>query len=153
LSTRQICNREAVSDFVQEIAKLVGDKRTGRVIIVGCGHIELLVQLAQHGFADVTCCKGLAGPGVGEMTADIIIAPAADREPEFTAVLSRLAHRLRPDALLILGTAGTLIMTRVKQIQALLIQRGFAFTRMHLEPADIDLWCCRKLPASQAYAA
>jgi hypothetical protein len=153
LSTRQICNREAMSDFVQEIAKLVGDKPTGHVIIVGCGHIELLVQLAQHGFADVTCCKGLAGPDAGEMSADIIIAPAADREPEFTAVLSRLTHRLRPEGLLILGTAGALIVTRVKQIQALLIQRRFAFTRTHLEPAGIDLWCCRKLPAAQACAA
>jgi hypothetical protein len=153
LSARHLCNRESASDFVREIVKLVGDKRAGRVILIGCEHIELLIQLAQHGFLDVTCCKGLAGPNAGEMSADIVIAPAADREPQFPAVLSRLTHGLQPDAILILGTAGALIMTRVKHIQALLIQRGFAFTRMHLEPAGVDLWCCRKVPASQAHAA
>jgi len=87
------------------------------------------------------------------MAADIIVVPIANRKLESPAVLSRLSRGLRPGGVLFLGTAGTLLMTRKRQIQALLIQQGFAFTRIHVEPADIDLWCCRKIPVWQARAA
>jgi hypothetical protein len=120
---------------------------------VGCEHIELLIQLAQQGFVDVTCLDVTAGPNAGEMSADSIIAPAVDREPELAAVVSRLGRGLRPDGVLFLGIAGSLIMGRMRQIQGLLIQHGFAFVRMHLEPADIHLLYCRKIPALQAQAA
>jgi hypothetical protein len=153
LSTQHICSRETASDAVHKIIKLVGSKRVGPVVVIGCEHIELLIQLAEHGFVDVTCCRVLAGPHAVETSADIIIAPAADREPEFPAVLSHLARGLRPGGVLLLGTAGTLLMTRKRQVQALLIQQGFAFTRMRLGRADIDLWCCRKIPVWQAHAA
>jgi hypothetical protein len=104
-------------------------------------------------FVDVTCLAVLAGPIAGEMSADIIIAPAVDREPRLAAVLSRLGRGLRPDGILFLGTAGSPIMTRIWQIQELLKQQGLAFVRTHLEPADIDLLCCRRIPALQAQAA
>ena len=153
LSTRQVCSRETASLLAQAIVKLVGRKRTGRVMLVGCQHIDLLIQLAQHGFVDVTCLAVLAGPIAGEMSADIIIAPAVDREPRLAAVLSRLGRGLRPDGILFLGTAGSPMMTRIWQIQELLKQQGLAFVRTHLEPADIDLLCCRRIPALQAQAA
>ena len=121
LSTQHICSREIASDFVQEIAKLVGSKPAGRVLLLGCEHIELLIQLAQHGFVDVTCCRVLAGPHAAESSADIIIAPAVDREPEFPAVLSRLTRGLRPDGVLIFGTAGALMI------------RGLRLTRLSLK--------------------
>jgi hypothetical protein len=153
LNIRHVCSRETASDLVDEIVKLVGRKQTRRVVVVGCEHIELLIQLCRYGFVEVTCFRVPAGTHAAETSADIIISPAADREPEFPAVLSRLARGLRPGGVLFLGTAGTLLMTRKRQIQALLIQQGFAFTRMHLERADIDLWCCRKIPVWQAQAA
>jgi hypothetical protein len=153
LSTRQVCSREAASLLAQAIVKVVGRRRSGRVMLVGCEHIELLIQLAQHGFVDVTCLAVLTGPNVGEMSADIIIAPGVDREPRLAAVLSRLGRDLRPDGVLILGIAGSLIMTRMRQIQELLIQQRLAFVRTHLEPADVDLLCCRRIPALQALAA
>jgi hypothetical protein len=153
LSTRQACSREIASLLAQDIIKVVGGKRTDRVIVVGCEHIELLIQLAQHGFADVTCLAVMAGPNAGEMSADIIIAPAVDREPELAAVLSRLGRGLRPDGALFLGTAGSLIMTRMRQIQELLRRQGFALVRLHPQPADLQILCCRKLPALQAQAA
>ena len=112
MSTQHICSRETASDLVHEIVELLGNKRTGRAVVVGCEHLELLIQLVQHGFVDVTCCGMLAGPHAGETAVDIIIAPAADREPEFPAVLSRLTHGLRPDGVLFFGTAGALLMTR-----------------------------------------
>jgi len=65
LSTQHTCSRETASDLVHEISKLVGSKRTGRVVVIGCEHIELLIQLAQCGFADVTaagCCPGRMPP-------------------------------------------------------------------------------------------
>jgi hypothetical protein len=105
LSTRQVCSRETASLLAQAIVKLVGRKRTGRVMLVGCQHIDLLIQLAQHGFVDVTCLAVLAGPNAGEMSADIIIAPAVDREPRLAAVLSRLGRGLRPDGVLFLPVA------------------------------------------------
>jgi hypothetical protein len=67
LSTRQVCSRETASLLAQAIVKLVGRKRTGRVMLVGCQHIDLLIQLAQHGFVDVTCLAvHLAGIRPGE---------------------------------------------------------------------------------------
>jgi hypothetical protein len=150
LSTQHICSRETASDLVLEIIKLVGSKPVGPVVLIGCEHIELVIQLAQHGFVDVTCYRVPAGPHAVETSADIVIAPAADRDPEFPAVLSHLARGLRPGGVLFLGT---LPLTRKRQVQALLIQQGFAFTRMRLGRADIDLWCCRKIPVWQAHAA
>jgi hypothetical protein len=152
LSTRQGCSRETASLLAQHIMKLVGRIRTDRVIVVGCEHIELLIQLARQGFAEVTCLATMAAPNAGEMSADIIIAPAVDREPELAAVLSRLERGLRPDGVLFLSTAGSLT-TRMRQIQALLIQHGFAFVLTHLKPSDIHQWYCRKIPALPAQAA
>jgi hypothetical protein len=97
LSTRPVCTREIASIFTEQILKFAGRERTEHVIVVGREHIELLIQLAQHGFVDVTCRDVLTGPNGGEMPADIIIAPAVNREPELAAVLSRLAHGLRTD--------------------------------------------------------
>jgi len=153
VSTQPVCTREIASIFTEEILKLASKERTGRVTIIGCEHIELLIELAQHGFVDVACRDALAGPHADEMAADIIVVPIANRKLESPAVLSRLSRGLRPGGVLFLGTAGTLLMTRKRQIQALLIQQGFAFTRIHVEPADIDLWCCRKIPVWQARAA
>jgi hypothetical protein len=68
LSTRQVCSRETASLLAQAIVKLVGRKRTGRVILVGCQHIDLLIQFAQHGFVDVTaspCISRALGPTSG----------------------------------------------------------------------------------------
>jgi hypothetical protein len=153
LSARQVCTRKIASILTDQVIKLAGRERTGRVIIVGCEHIELLIQLAQHGFVDVTCRSLLIGPNAGEMTADIMIAPAVDREPELAAVLSRLAHGLRPDGALFLVTTSSLITTRMRQIQKLLKQSGFTFVRMHLAPADTELLYCRRISALQARAA
>lgn len=153
LSTRQGCSCEIASLVAQEITKLVGSKRSDRVMIVGCEHIELLIQLAHQGFVDVTCRAALAGPNAGEMPADIIVAPAVHREPKLAALLSRLERGLRPDGVLLLGTAGAGLTTQVRQIRRFLIQHGFTFVRMHLEPADVHILCCRKVPALQAQAA
>jgi hypothetical protein len=119
LSTRQVCSREGASVPAEAILNLVGRRRAGRVILVGCMHIELLIQLA----------------------------------PRLAAVLSRLGRGLRPDGVLFVGITGSLIMTRMRQIQEPLIQQGLASVRTHLEPADIDLLCCRRMPALQALAA
>jgi hypothetical protein len=133
LSMQHVCSRETASDLVHEIVEL-GNKRTGRVVVVGCEHIELLIQLARHGFVDVTYSRMLAGPHAGETAVDIIIAPAADREPEFPAVLSPLTSGLRPGGVLFFGTAGALLMTRKRQIQALLIQQGLHSRECTLGP-------------------
>ena len=66
LTTQQSCNREIASLFAKEIINIVGRKRTDRLILVGCEHIELLVALAHHGFVDVACCTALIGPNPGK---------------------------------------------------------------------------------------
>jgi hypothetical protein len=139
--------------LADEVIKLVGEKRTDRIILIGCEHIELLIQLAHTGFADVTCRSALAGPNAGEMSADIIIAPAVDRETELAAVLSRMGRSLRPDGVLILGTDATPFTNRTRQLQRLLIQHRFTFARKVVAPAHLTLLCCRKLPTLQTHAA
>jgi hypothetical protein len=139
--------------FADEVIKLVGTRRTDRIILIGCEHVELLVQLARTGFTDVTCRTALAGPNAGEMSADIIIAPTVDRQAELAAVLSRMGRSLRPGGVLILGTAATPFTNRTRQLQKLLIQHRFTFARRAVGPADLNLLCCRKLPMVQTHAA
>jgi hypothetical protein len=139
--------------IAEEIVKLVGSKRTGRVMVVGCEHIELLIELAHNGFADASCCAALAGPNGGEMSADIIVAPAVNREPKLAALLWRLESSLRPDGVLFLGTFGSRFSTRMRHMQDLLRRQGFVFVRMHLQAADLHVLCCRKLSALQTHAA
>ena len=153
MSTRQGCRREIATVFAEEILKLVGSKRTDRLVLVGCEHIELLIELVRYGFANVTCCTALTGPDAGEMSGDIIIAPAFDREPRSAAVLSRLEHSLRPGGVLLLGTGSTRLTTQTRQIEKLLVQHGFSFVRRHIEPAGLQVLCCRMVAASQAQAA
>src|SRR5215510_7808010 len=95
LSTLEGRSRAIASLFTQEIIDLLGRKRTDRVILVGCEHIELLIELAHQGFVDVTCCTALAGPNAGEMSGDVIIAPNFDRAPNSVAALARIERGLR----------------------------------------------------------
>jgi hypothetical protein len=153
LGTGQNCSRETAILLADEVIKRVGKKRTDRIIVIGCGHIELLIQLLRTGFIDVTCRSALRGPNAGEMSADIIIAPAADREAEPAAVLSRMARRLRSGGFLILATASTPFPSRTRQLQRLLIEHGFTFSRRAVAPAHLNLLCCRKVPAIRTHAA
>jgi hypothetical protein len=152
LSVRHGCNREIASLFAQATINLVGSKRTDRITLVGREHIELLIQLAHCGFVDVMCRDALAGPNTGEMSADLIIAPGADRGPQLAALLSRLEHGLNPDGVLLLG-AGEGLSTRLRQIRKLLIERGFHYVDSYMKPTDIHLLCCRKFPVLQTQAA
>ena len=79
LGTQPGCSREIALLFAEEIIRSVGQKRTDRIFLVGCGHIELLVELVYHGFTEVTCGAALAGPNAGELAADIFVIPAAER--------------------------------------------------------------------------
>src|SRR5215469_11486149 len=67
--------------YIRQVLKLAGRERTKRVMVVGCEHIEPLIQLAQRGFVDAACRDALTGPNAGEMAADIMVAPAVNREP------------------------------------------------------------------------
>jgi hypothetical protein len=153
LGTQPGCNRVIAALFAEEIIRLVGRKRTDRVFLVGCEHIELLVQLANHGFTNVTCGAALAGPSAGELTADIFVVPDIYREPEFTAALARLARYMGPSGVLLLGADASPFKTQLRQIQQVLLQRGFVFVHKHLDPVEVHLFCCRKRGAAQSRAA
>ena len=150
---QQTLSHEATSNLAEEITRLVDGRRIDRVIVVGCQQIELLVQLAHRGFADVTCRAGLAGPNAGELSADLIIVPAIDREPRLTLLLSRLVRGLRPDGLLLLCTGASPFTARLQQTQKILRQNGFAIVRRQLEPATLQVLYCRKIAALQTQAA
>jgi len=153
LSTRPVCTRKIASIFTEQVLKLAGRERTERVIVVGREHIELLIQLAQLGFVDVTCRDALRGPNAGEMAADIMVAPAVNREPKWTALLSRLERGLRPNGVLLLGIAGAGLTIQARHIRRFLLQRGFALVPVHPGRADLHVLCCRKVPALQSQAA
>ena len=153
MSTRPVGTREIASIFTEQVLKLAGRERTERVIIVGREHIELLIQLAQVGFVAVTCRDALGGPNAGELTADIMVAPAVDRQQKWTALLPRLERGLRPDGVLLLGTAGAGLTTQARHIRRFLIQRGFAFVPLHSERTDVHVLSCRKVPALRSQAA
>jgi hypothetical protein len=153
LGSGQNCSRATAILLADEVIKRAGKRRTDRIIVIGCEHIELLVQLVRTGFIDVTCRSALGGPNAGEMSADIIIAPAADREAEPAAVISRMGHSLRSGGFLILVAAATPFRNRIRQLQRLLIQHGFTFSRRAVAPAHLNLLCCRKLPTIQTHAA
>ncbi|MBV8119624.1 MAG: hypothetical protein JO081_06780 [Alphaproteobacteria bacterium] len=151
--TQQVCSRYTASLLVEELVKRVGGRRTDRVIVVGCKHIELLIELAHNGFDHVCCRTALAGPNAGEMSADLIIIPAVDQEPELEALLGWLRGGLRPGGVLIFTTAAPQLTTRSRHIQKVLRQQGFTTVRRHLEPGGIQLLCCRKIPMLQQQAA
>jgi hypothetical protein len=153
LRTQQVCNHEAASLFAETIMELVDRRRTDHVIVVGAQNIELVVQLARHGFLDVTCRSMLTGPTVGTRSAGIIIVPGVDRVPEWPAVVPRLARALRPGGVLVLRWSGSSSAVRLRQLQKLLSQHGFSFIRKHLEGLDLDVLCCRKAAAFAAEAA
>ena len=152
LSMQRTLSHEAASNLAGEITRLVDGRRIDRVIVVGCQQIELLVQLAHRGFADVTCRAALAGPNAGEMSADLIIVLAVDHEPRLTSLLSRVLRCLRPGGLLLLCTSVSPFTTRVRQTQKVLRQSGFAIDHRH-ELSGLHVLCCHKIPALQMQAA
>jgi hypothetical protein len=152
LSMQRTLSHEAASSLAEEITRLVDGRRIDRVIVVGCQQIELLVQLAHRGFADVTCRAGLAGPNAGELSADLIIVPAVDHEPRLTLLLSRVVRGLRPEGLLLLCIGASPFTTRVRQTRKALRQSGFEIVQRQ-EPSGLHVLCCRKIPALQMQAA
>jgi hypothetical protein len=154
LGTQQDCSHDTAPLLVDEILRLIGGRKAGEVILVGCRNIELLLQLAHRGFDQVCCRTLLAGPNAGEMSADMIILPTVDQEPELEALLGRIRDCLRPGGVLIFTTeAPRRLTTRLRHIQKLLRQQGFVTVRRHLEPSGLQLLCCRKLPVLREQAA
>jgi hypothetical protein len=121
-------------------------------VVVGSDQIEVVVELAHQGFDEVACQSTQTGPSLGDETADIIIAPALDRDPLCIAALERLKRALKPNGLLFLGTGGAL-SPRLQRIRNFLKQRGFAFTRVHFDAVDLAVYRCRKTAAAKARAA
>ena len=151
MSTQSACNRATASLIVRDVLSH-GAASRDRVVVVGSDQIEVVVELAHHGFDEVACQSAQAGPGLGNETADIIIAPALDRDPSCIAALERFERALKPNGLLFLGAGGAL-SPRLRQIRNFLKQRGFTFTRAHFDAVDFGVYCCRKTAAAEARAA
>ena len=151
MSTREACDRGVASLLVQQILASVGATRTDRVILVGCEQIELLIELAHRGFADVLCRSARGGPSIGDKSADIVVAPNLDREGECTAALLRMERALRPNGVLLLGIGSPPLKTQ--QIRKFLSQRGFALLHTDLVVGDLQLLSCRKVPVLEVRAA
>jgi len=138
--------------LADDVSKLIGPVRTGRVLLIGSAWIDLLIELVHQGFAEVTCQAASAGPSFGEMSADIVIVPACDRVPEFGAALSRLSRVLQPGGILIVSTFSA-SRTLLRRVRSLLGGFGFSFVREYTDHTGRPVLCCRKLAVSQAQAA
>jgi hypothetical protein len=149
MSKKEACSCDTALFFAEEISRLVAEPKTARVVLVGSEHIELLLQLAHRDFGDVTCCAALAGPSLGASSADIIVAPAIDREQQLRAFLCRLQRALRPDGVLLLGTAASRSTMRAR-LHKLLAENGLAFVRKHIGEAHLYLLHCRNASALRA---
>jgi hypothetical protein len=123
------------------------------VVVVGCEQIELLIELAHRGFADLTCRSALGGPSIATSSADIVVAPALDRERQLAAALVRIERALRPGGVLFLGISGRPFKTEKQQIEKFLRQHGFAFVRTDVAAGDLHLLSCRKTSVLEVQAA
>jgi hypothetical protein len=152
LSNGTGCSRETASLFGREIVKLTGGVGEPRVLLVGPEHIELLVELLNRGFVDVSC-RNLAGPNAGELSADIIIAPEIGSEPELVKGGRSLQRALRPGGILLVGIPSSTSTLRDRLLRKLLREAGFALVRTQLPSTAIDVLCCRRVGAVERQTA
>ncbi len=149
MSSNQGCDRGNAAHLVRDMVELAGAKPSDSVTIIGCGHIDLLLELAARGFRDVTC-RRLAGGPTGEQPADIVVAPAIN-EKQLAEILPRLSRAMRPDGALLIGTAERSLPFS-QPTYDFLAEHGFAIARV--APSDgRAVLCCRKYAAWQAQAA
>ena len=103
MSTNQGCSRETAAHFARDMIELAGAKPSDSVTVIGCYHIELLLELAAQGFRDVTCRRSAGGPA-GEEPTDIVVAPTIS-EKQFAEMLPLLGRAMRPDGAFLISTA------------------------------------------------
>jgi hypothetical protein len=119
-------------------------------MVIGCDHIELLLELAARGFRDVICRRPLGGPA-GEQPADIVVAPAISEE-QLAEMLPRLSRAMRTDGALLIGTVDRSLSPFNHRTYEFLAEHGFAIARA-ARPDGLTVLCCRKHPEWQAKAA
>jgi len=90
----------SLDDFIE----LSGARPSDKVIIAGAKHLDLLLSLMRHGFAQVICQASTQDPCVGQSPADIILAPAVRSETDLLSILRRLGSVLRRGGVLVLQT-------------------------------------------------
>jgi hypothetical protein len=149
MSSNQGCNRGTAARFVRDMMELAAAKPSESVTVIGCDHIELLLELAARGFRDVTCRRPAGGPA-DEQPADIVVAPAIS-EKELAETLPRLSRAMRPDGALLISTAERSLPFSQRTYD-FLAERGFAIARV-AQPDGRTVLCCRKYAACQARAA
>ena len=137
MNKRQGCSREVAALFGQEVSKLSSASGSARILVVGPEHIELIIELANRGFFDV-CCRSLTGPNAGELSADIVIAPAMDCEPKLLAFVTSLERTLQPNGILLLGTTTSFPTVQTRFLQKHLRQSGFIVARAHWASAALS---------------
>lgn len=150
MSNNQVCNRETAVHLARDMIELAGARPSHSVTVMGCDHIELLLELAARGFRDVTCRRPTGGPA-GEEPADIVVAPAIGSEQELAAMLPRFSRAMRPDGALLIGTAARSLPLSQRAYD-FLAEHGFAMARV-ARPDGPAVLCCRKYPEWQAKAA
>lgn len=107
----------SLDDFIEISGAVPSDK----VIIAGAGHLDLLLSLMRHGFAEVICQSSTQDPCVGQSPADIILAPAVRSETDLLSILRRLGLALKRGGVLVLQTTqpfNFLNNTRLRQALA-----------------------------------
>jgi hypothetical protein len=120
-------------------------------MVIGCDHIELLLELAARGFRDVTCRRLLGGPA-GEQPADIVVAPAIS-EKQLAEMLPRLSRAMRAHGALLIGTADRSLSPFNHLTYEFLAEHGFAIARAAERSGGLTVLCCRKHREWQAKAA
>ncbi|HEV2551947.1 MAG TPA: hypothetical protein VGU20_31860 [Stellaceae bacterium] len=149
MSSNEGCNRGTAAHFARDMIELAGAEPSHSITVIGCDHIELLLELAARGFRDVTCRRPLGGPA-GEEPADIVVAPAIS-EKELAEMLPRLSRAMRPDGALLISTAERSLPFSQRTYD-FLAEHGFAIARV-AQPDRLSVLCCRKYAMLQAQAA
>jgi hypothetical protein len=153
MNTNHLDWRYMASKFAESLTNLVGVKLTDRVVIFGCEHIELLVELAARGFVEITCRAPIGGPNTEDGAADLVVVPALRTEAMLLGILSRLNRNGRPDAMLVIGIVGSKISAWQQRLPQTLANHGFALVRAPLQTGDLSILCARRFPTWQAQAA
>jgi hypothetical protein len=77
------------SDICNELLDACDAKPTESVVIVGSGHMDLLVVLCRRGFARVTCQTSSAGVRCLDTPVDVLILPNCSSEPKLRCAIAR----------------------------------------------------------------
>jgi hypothetical protein len=143
----------APNQFAAALIAASDARPSDKVMIVGVGQLDLLIDFVRRGFVDVSCQSAAFGLSPATRDTDVLIAPAMHTEFEFSSVLRRLGRALRPRGVLVAQVSEPLSHDEC-HLRHLFMEAGFIAIEQCTEHEPIgQLWCAHKRAGGLAKAA